>query len=101
MITVIAFAAVAVVGLMELVKIYLPEGTSAKVKATISLVASVVVPVILGVTGLGGKLTVIQYVGAVAGTVTLVQVAYNFVLSLLKALTKKLKAEVAEVLNKK
>jgi hypothetical protein len=65
------------------------------------LVASVVVPVILGVAGLGGKLTVIQYVGAVAGTVTLVQVAYNFVLSLLKALTTKLKAGVSEVIKKK
>ena len=101
MITIIAFSAIGVVGLMEIVKKYLPENTSDKVKTTISLVASIVVPVVLGVTGLGGKLTAIQYVGAAAGTVALVQVAYNFVLSLLKAITSKLKTEVAEVIKKK
>lgn len=101
MITVIAFSAIGVVGLMEIVKKYLPADASAKVKTTISLVASVVVPVVLGAAGLGGKLTVLQYVGAAAGTVTLVQVAYNFVLKLLTAVTEKLKADVTTVVEKK
>ena len=101
MITVIAFSAIGVVGLMEIVKKYLPANTSAKVKTTISLVASVVVPVVLGFAGLGGKLTVLQYIGAAFGTVTLVQVAYNFVLSLLKSLSERLKAGVKEVIEKK
>lgn len=85
---------VVVVGLMELVKNFLPENTSAKVSSIISLALSVVAPVVYGISAKWNVLGIVVNTVAVVG---LTQTSYNFVLKLLKALIEKLKSGISKV----
>lgn len=85
---------VVTVGLMELVKNFLPENTSAKVSSIISLALSVVAPVVYGIFAKWNVLGIVVNTVAVVG---LTQTSYNFVLKLLKALIEKLKSGISKV----
>lgn len=90
--TVILTAALVVVGVMELVKKFLPETVSAKVQAIISLVLSAVAGIGFSLAfGITTPLLVIENTAAVIG---LVQTSYNFVLKLLREQIKNVEANV-------
>ena len=90
--TVILTAALVVVGVMELIKKFLPETVSAKVQAIISLVLSAVAGIGFSLAfGITTPLLVIENTAVVIG---LVQTSYNFVLKLLREQIKNVEANV-------
>ena len=90
--TVILTAALVVVGVMELIKKFLPETVSAKVQAIISLVLSAVAGIGFSLAfGITTPLLVIENTAAVIG---LVQTSYNFVLKLLREQIKNVETNV-------
>lgn len=94
---VIGFISVVVVGIMEVVKNFLPANVNAKVTSAISLGLAVVLPVGYGIVMKSDPLTIVM---SVIGVVGLTQTSYNFVLKLLKTLIEKLKANVTKELTK-
>lgn len=94
---VIGFISVVVVGIMEVVKNFLPTNVNAKVTSAISLGLAAVLPVGYGIVMKLDPLTIIM---SVIGVVGLTQTSYNFVLKLLKTLIEKLKTNVAKELTK-
>ena len=94
---VIGFISVVVVGIMEVVKNFLPANVNAKVTSAISLGLAAVLPVGYGIVMKSDPFTIVM---SVIGVVGLTQTSYNFVLKLLKTLIEKLKTNVTKELTK-
>ena len=94
---VIGFISVVVVGIMEVVKNFLPANVNAKVTSAISLGLAAVLPVGYGIVMKSDPLAIIM---SAIGVVGLTQASYNFVLKLFKSAIEKLKAGVAKELTK-
>ena len=77
----IIFISVAVVGIMELIKNYLPENISAKIQGLISLCLSIIASVGFGIYA---KLPAEDVIKNTVYVVGLTQTSYNFLLKLLK-----------------
>ena len=94
---IIGFISIVVVGIMEVVKRFLPENVNAKVTSAISLGLGILLPIGYGIVTKIAPLSIIMYT---VGVVGLTQTSYNFVFKLLKALIEKLKTNVAKELTK-
>lgn len=94
---VVGFISIVVVGIMEVVKKFLPENVNTKVTSAISLGLGILLPVGYGIVTKTAPLSIIMYA---VGVVGLTQTSYNFVFKLFKALIEKLKANVAKELTK-
>ncbi len=94
---VIGFISIVVVGIMEVVKKFLPENVNAKVVSAISLVIGILLPIGYGIAT---KTALLNIAMNTVGVVGLTQTSYNFVFKLFKALIEKLKANVAKELIK-
>lgn len=92
-VTLISIASLATIGIVELIKIFLPANTNAKIKAVISLVLSVGSTVGFGLLMKQNALTIIMSGIAVVG---LVQCSYDFILKLLKTKIEDIKARVQD-----
>ena len=90
----IGFISLIVIGLMEVVKNFLPENVNKKITTIISLVIGVVIPVGFGIVSKSG---VVEIVLTTIGVVGLTQTTYNFILKLLKTLIDKIKATITDV----
>ena len=95
---VIGFISLVVVGIMEVVKKFLPENVNAKVTSAISLGLGILLPVGYGIVTKTAPLSIIMYA---VGVVGLTQTSYNFVFKLFKALIEKLKSSIIEKVTKK
>lgn len=93
---VVGFISIIVVGIMEVVKKFLPENVNAKVTSAISLGLGILLPVGYGIVTKTAPLSIIMYA---VGVVGLTQTSYNFVFKLFKALIEKLKANVTKKLT--
>ena len=94
---VIGFISVVVVGIMEVVKKFLPENVNAKVVSAISLVIGILLPIGYGIAT---KTALLNIAMNTVGVVGLTQTSYNFVFKLFKALIEKLKSNVVKELTK-
>ena len=94
---VVGFISIIVVGIMEVVKKFLPENVNAKVTSTISLGLGILLPIGYGIVTKTAPLSIIMYA---VGVVGLTQTSYNFVFKLLKTLIEKLKVNVVKELTK-
>ena len=94
---VVGFISIVVVGIMEIVKKFLPENINAKVTSAISLGLGILLPIGYGIVTKTTPLSIIMYA---VGVVGLTQTSYNFVFKLLKTLIEKLKTNVAKELTK-
>ena len=95
---VVGFISIVVVGIMEVVKKFLPENVNAKVTSAISLGLGILLPVGYGIVTKIAPLSIIIYA---VGVVGLTQTSYNFVFKLFKALIEKLKSSIIEKVTKK
>ena len=95
---VVGFISIVVVGIMEVVKKFLPENVNAKVTSAISLRLGILLPVGYGIVTKTAPLSIIIYA---VGVVGLTQTSYNFVFKLFKALIEKLKSSIIEKVTKK
>ena len=95
---VVGFISIVVVGIMEVVKKFLPENVNAKVTSAISLGLGILLPVGYGIVTKIAPLSIIMYA---VGVVGLTQTSYNFVFKLFKALIEKLKSSIIEKVTKK
>lgn len=94
---VVGFISIVVVGIMEVVKKFLPENINAKVTSAISLGLGILLPIGYGIVTKTAPLSIIMYA---IGVVGLTQASYNFVFKLFKVLIEKLKANVTKELTK-
>lgn len=94
---VIGFISVVVVGIMEVVKKFLPENVNAKVVSAISLIIGILLPIGYGIAT---KTALLNIAMNTVGVVGLTQTSYNFVFKLFKALIEKLKSNVVKELTK-
>lgn len=94
---IIGFISVVVVGVMELIKNFLPQNTDKRITSAISLGLAVLLPVGYGIVAKSDPLAIIM---SAIGVVGLTQTSYNFVLKLFKSAIEKLKAGVAKELTK-
>jgi hypothetical protein len=90
----IGFISLIVIGLMEVVKNFLPENVNKKITTIISLAIGIVIPVGFGIVSKSG---IIEIVLTTIGVVGLTQTTYNFILKLLKTLIDKIKATITDV----
>lgn len=90
---VVGFISIVVVGIMEVVKKFLPENINAKVTSAISLGLGILLPIGYGIVTKTAPLSIIMYA---VGVVGLTQTSYNFVFKLLKTLIEKLKLNTIE-----
>ena len=95
---VVGFISIIVVGIMEVVKKFLPENVNAKVTSAISLGLGILLPVGYGIMTKTAPLSIIMYA---VGVVGLTQTSYNFVFKLFKTLIEKLKSSIIEKVTKK
>lgn len=95
---VVGFISIVVVGIMEVVKKFLPENVNAKVTSAISLGLGILLPVGYGIVTKTAPLSIVIYA---VGVVGLTQTSYNFVFKLFKALIEKLKSSIIEKVTKK
>ena len=95
---VVGFISIVVVGIMEVVKRFLPENVNAKVTSAISLGLGILLPVGYGIVTKTAPLSIVMYA---VGVVGLTQTSYNFVFKLFKALIEKLKSSIIEKVTKK
>lgn len=95
---VVGFISIVVVGIMEVVKKFLPENVNAKVTSAISLGLGILLPVGYGIVTKTAPLSIIMYA---VGVVGLTQTSYNFIFKLFKALIEKLKSSIIEKVTKK
>ena len=93
---IIGFISVVVVGIMEVVKKFLPENVNAKVVSAISLVIGILLPIGYGIAT---KTALLNIAMNTIGVVGLTQTSYNFVFKLFKALIEKLKSNVVKKLT--
>lgn len=94
---VIGFISVVVVGIMEVVKKFLPENVNAKVVSAISLAIGILLPIGYGIAT---KTAVLNIAMNTVGVVGLTQTSYNFVFKLFTALIEKLKSNVVKEFTK-
>ncbi len=94
---VIGFISIVVVGIMEIVKKFLPENVNAKVTSAISLGLGILLPIGYGIVTKTAPLSIIMYA---VGVIGLTQTSYNFIFKLFKALIEKLKANITKELTK-
>lgn len=94
---VVGFISIVVVGIMEVVKKFLPENVNAKVTSAISLGLGILLPIGYGIVTKIAPLSIIMYA---VGVVGLTQTSYNFVFKLFKALIEKLKSSIIEKVTK-
>ena len=94
---VVGFISIVVVGIMEVVKKFLPENVNAKVTSAISLGLGILLPVGYGIVTKTAPLSIVMYA---IGVVGLTQTSYNFVFKLLKTLIEKLKSSIIEKFTK-
>lgn len=94
---VVGFISIVVVGIMEVVKRFLPENVNAKVTSAISLGLGILLPIGYGIVTKIAPLSIIMYA---VGVVGLTQTSYNFVFKLLKTLIEKLKSSIIEKFTK-
>jgi hypothetical protein len=92
-ITLIVVASLATIGIVELIKVFLPENTSAKIKCLISLVISIGATVGFGFLLKNNFQTILL---SSIVTVGLVQSSYNFILKLLKSKIEDIKVRIEE-----
>lgn len=92
--TVILAATIAVVGVVELLKNFLPENINGKILAVISLVLSAVAGV--GMSLVLGDKAPLNVVANTAAVVGLVQTSYNFILKLFLNKIEELKTRISE-----
>lgn len=90
---VVGFISIVVVGIMEVVKKFLPENVNTKVTSAISLGLGILLPIGYGIVTKTAPLSIIMYA---VGVVGLTQTSYNFVFKLLKTLIEKLKSNTIE-----
>ena len=95
---VVGFISIVVVGIMEVVKKFLPENVNAKVTSAISLGLGILLPIGYGIVTKTAPLSIVMYA---VGVVGLTQTSYNFVFKLFKALIEKLKSSIIEKVTKK
>lgn len=95
---VVGFISIVVVGIMEVVKKFLPENVNAKVTSAISLGLGILLPVGYGIVTKTAPLSIVMYA---VGVVGLTQTSYNFVFKLFKAWIEKLKSSIIEKVTKK
>ena len=94
---VVGFISIVVVGIMEVVKKFLPENVNTKVTSAISLGLGILLPIGYGIVTKIAPLSIIMYA---VGVVGLTQTSYNFVFKLLKTLIEKLKSSIIEKFTK-
>ena len=94
---VVGFISIIVVGIMEVVKKFLPENINTKVTSAISLGLGILLPVGYGIVTKTAPLSIVMYA---VGVVGLTQTSYNFVFKLLKTLIEKLKSSIIEKFTK-
>ena len=94
---VVGFISIIVVGIMEVVKRFLPENVNTKVTSAISLGLGILLPVGYGIVTKTAPLSIVMYA---VGVVGLTQTSYNFVFKLLKTLIEKLKSSIIEKFTK-
>lgn len=91
-VTVILIASTIVVGLVELIKVFLPENFNSKILAAISLAVSIGAGI--GISFAFGLKTAIEIISNTFAVVGLVQTSYNFVLKLFRMYIEKIKAGI-------
>lgn len=92
-ITLMTVASLVTIGIVELIKVFLPENTNSKVKGAISLVLSIGAGVGFGALLKYDAQTIIL---STVGTVGLVQCSYDFILKLLKSKIEDIKTRIEE-----
>lgn len=92
-ITLMTIVSLATIGIVELIKVFLPENASSKIKGMISLVISVAGSIGFGVLLNYDTRTIIL---STIGTVGLVHCYYDFILKLLKSKIEQIKLKIEE-----
>lgn len=94
---VIGFISIIVVGIMEVVKRFLPENVNAKITSAISLVLGIALPIVYGIIAKTAPRDIVLNAVSVVG---LTQTSYNFIFKLSKTLIEKLKSNVSKEFTK-
>ena len=92
-ITLMTIVSLVTIGIVELIKIFLPENASSKIKGIISLVISIAGSIGFGVLLNYDTRTIIL---STVGTVGLVHCYYDFILKLLKSKIEQIKLKIEE-----
>lgn len=92
-ITLMTIVSLATIGIVELIKVFLPENASSKIKGIISLVISIAGSIGFGVLLNYDTHTIIL---STVGTVGLVHCYYDFILKLLKSKIEQIKLKIEE-----
>lgn len=90
----VLIAAFISVGLVDVVKNYLPEETGAKTKTTVSVIIAAIVGGLLGFVLDKGVITIIA---VVIGSIATANNGYNYLLSLIKKLKDYIEAKIASI----
>lgn len=92
-ITLMTIVSLVTIGIVELIKVFLPENASSKIKGIISLVISIAGSIGFGVLLNYDTRTIIL---STVGTVGLVHCYYDFILKLLKSKIEQIKLKIEE-----
>lgn len=92
-ITLMTIVSLVTIGIVELIKVFLPENAGSKIKGIISLVISIAGSIGIGVLLNYDTRTIIL---STVGTVGLVHCYYDFILKLLKSKIEQLKLKIEE-----
>lgn len=92
-ITLMTIVSLVTIGIVELIKVFLPENASSKIKGMISLVISIAGSIGFGVLLNYDTRTIIL---STVGTVGLVHCYYDFILKLLKSKIEQIKLKIEE-----
>lgn len=92
-ITLMTIVSLVTIGIVELIKVFLPENAGSKIKGMISLVISVAGSIGFGVLLNYDTRTIIL---STVGTVGLVHCYYDFILKLLKSKIEQIKLKIEE-----
>ena len=92
-ITLMTIVSLVTIGIVELIKVFLPENAGSKIKGMISLIISVAGSIGFGVLLNYDTRTIIL---STVGTVVLVHCYYDFILKLLKSKIEQIKLKIEE-----
>lgn len=92
-ITLMTIVSLVTIGIVELIKVFLPENASSKIKGMISLIISIAGSIGFGVLLNYDTRTIIL---STVGTVGLVNCYYDFILKLLKSKIEQIKLKIEE-----
>ena len=92
-ITLMTIVSLVTIGIVELIKVFLPENAGSKIKGMISLVISIAGSIGFGVLLNYDTRTIIL---STVGTVGLVHCYYDFILKLLKSKIEQIKLKIEE-----